>query len=181
MYVHHFLKKVQEEGNQQDEIQQKPGYFGYVKNYVFSFSPKPFYYNIGGDNYSLEELKHGLLRNNIKAPLFYMRSLGSNDQRLNLLRNHWDPRINFVCLDYPTFLEHIDPLDGSSAEALDEDLDKFVSEIVNAKVNIDTDQGSITLPQVMDDYRADFGGSDDKLLEFIFHYLEEEYDLETIL
>jgi hypothetical protein len=79
MYVHHFLKKVQEEGIQQDESQQKAGYFGYVKNYVFSFSPKPFYYNIGGDNFSLEELKHGLLRNNIKAPLFYMRSLGSND------------------------------------------------------------------------------------------------------
>lgn len=110
-----------------------------------------------------------------------MRSLGSNDQRLNILKNHWDPRINFVCLDYPTFLEHIDPLDGSSADALDEGLDKFVSEIVNAKVTIDTDQGSITLPQVMDEYRADFGGSDDKLLEFIFHYLEEEYDLETIL
>jgi len=33
----------------------------------------------------------------------------------------------------------------------------------------------------MDEYRADFGGSDDKILEFIFHYLEEDYDLETIL
>jgi hypothetical protein len=56
-----------------------------------------------------------------------------------------------------------------------------VSEIVNAKVTIDTDQGSITLPQVMDEYRADFGGGDHKILEFIFHYLEEDYDLETIL
>ena len=110
-----------------------------------------------------------------------MRSMSSNDNRMNLLRNHWDPRINFVCLDYPTFLEHIDPLDGGSTEELDEELDKFVSEIVNAKVTIDTDQGSITLPQVMDEYRADFGGSDDKILEFIFHYLEEDYDLETIL
>jgi tetrahydromethanopterin S-methyltransferase subunit H len=86
-----------------------------------------------------------------------------------------------VCLDYPTFLEHIDPLNGKSAEALDEELDKFVSEIVNAKVIIDTDQGSITLPSVMDEYRADFGGTDEKILEFIFHYLEEEYDMETLL
>jgi hypothetical protein len=113
--------------------------------------------------------------------MFYMRSISSNDTRTNLLRNHWDPRINFVCLDYPTFLEHIDPLDGGgSTEGLDEELDKFVSEIVNAKVTIDTDQGSITLPQVMDEYRADFGGTDEKILELIFHYLEEDYDLETI-
>jgi hypothetical protein len=50
-----------------------------MKNYVFASRSKPFYYNIGGDNYSLEELKHGLLRNNIKAPMFYMRSMSSND------------------------------------------------------------------------------------------------------
>jgi len=148
---------------------------------MFSYKPKDFYYCIGGDNLSLEDIKHGLLRNNVKAPMFYMRTMSSNDQRLNILRNHWDPRINFVCLDYPTFLEHIDPIDGTSADALDESLDKFVSEIVNAKVSIDTEEGSISLPIIMEEYRADFGGTDEKILEFIFHYFEEEYDLETIL
>jgi hypothetical protein len=69
--------------------------------------------------------------------MFYMRSISSNDARLNLLRDHWDPRINFVCLDYPNFLEHIEPMDGSSSENLDECLDQFVSEILNAKVIID--------------------------------------------
>ena len=78
-------------------------------------------------------------------------------------------------------MEHIDPIDGTSADALEESLDKFISEIVNAKVAIDTDEGSITLPQIMEEYRADFGGTDEKILEFIFRYLEEEYDLDTIL
>ena len=115
MYVHHFLKKLKEEAQQdQDDGNANQGYLGSLKQYMFSFSPKPFYYNIGGENLSLEEMKHGLLRNNVKAPMFYMRSMSSNDQRLNLLKNHWDPRINFVCLDYATFLEHIDPIEGSS-------------------------------------------------------------------
>jgi restriction endonuclease S subunit len=79
MYVHHFLKKVKEESARQDESQQSSGYFASVKSYVFAGTSKPFYYNIGGNNFSLEELKHGLLRNNIKAPMFYMRSMSSND------------------------------------------------------------------------------------------------------
>jgi hypothetical protein len=97
-----------------------------------------------------------------------------------LLRDHWDPRINFVCLDYPNFLEHIDPMDGSSNEKLDDCLDQFVSEILNAKVVIDMDQGEITLPQVLEEYKADFGTTEDNILEFVFHYLEEEYDDEEI-
>jgi hypothetical protein len=36
MYVHHFLKKVQEESAQQDVSQQNAGYFASVKNYVFT-------------------------------------------------------------------------------------------------------------------------------------------------
>ena len=87
------------------------------------YSPKAFYYNIAGFNFNLEEIKHGLLRNNLKAPANYMRSMNSNDNRLNILKNYIDPRINFVCLDYPSFLEHIDGFDGSSEESLDEALE----------------------------------------------------------
>ena len=72
------------------------------------YSPKPFYYNIGGINFNLEEIKHGLLRNNVKGPMNYMRSMNSNDSRLNILKDFSDARICFVCLDYPNLLEHID-------------------------------------------------------------------------
>jgi hypothetical protein len=43
-------------------------------------------------------------------------------------------------------LEHIDKIDGSSEDALEESLNNYVKEILEAKVNIDTDQGEITLP-----------------------------------
>ena len=57
-----------------------------------------------------------------------------------------DARTNFICLDYPSFLEHMDEFDGTSEEDLDQSMDKYVSEIINAKVNIDLDEGTITLP-----------------------------------
>ena len=53
----------------------------------------------------------------------YMRSINAHDNRLDILKNFSDPRINFVCLDYPNFLEHIDAFDGSTEEALDEGLE----------------------------------------------------------
>ena len=71
-------------------------------------------------------------------------------------------------------------MDGSSSDKLDDCLDQFVSEILNAKVVIDMDQGEITLPVVLEEYKADFGTTEDKILEFVFHYLEEEYDDEEI-
>jgi len=108
--------------------------------------------------------------------MHYMRSMTTNDNRLSILKDFSDARINFVCLDYPNFLEHIDGFSGSSEEALDEGLEQYVSEMVNAKVNIDMDQGEISLPKVLEDYKPDFGGSDRLVLQFVFRYLEEDYD-----
>lgn len=40
----------------------------------------------------------------------------------------------FVCLDYPDFIEHVQAITGSGKDELNESLDSFVSEIINAKV-----------------------------------------------
>ena len=45
-----------------------------------------------------------------------------------------DPRILFVCLDYPDFIEHVQAITGNDKQELDESLDKYAGEIVNAKV-----------------------------------------------
>ena len=94
------------------------------------YTVKPFYYNIGGYKFSLEEIKHGLLRNNIKSPQNYMRSLASNDERLSLLSDFFDPRIDFVCLDYPECLELIDSFEGSTDEQLESELENFVQNVI---------------------------------------------------
>ena len=99
---------------------------------MLAYSPKSFYYNIGGFNINLEEIKHGLLRNNEKSPKNYMRSLNAKDERLELLNDFFDPRIVLICLDYPECLELIDSFEGSSEEKLDEELEDFVSNVIEA-------------------------------------------------
>ena len=37
------------------------------------------------------------------------------------------------------------------------------------------------MPSVLEAYKADFGGTDEAVLEFVFRYLEEEYDQDNIL
>lgn len=168
MYIHNFLKKIFEEGPLNEEsstenggISSGFGFLGSIKQYVFAYSPKPFYYNIGGIQFNLEEIKHGLLRANVKAPQNYRPSLSSNDFRLNILNGYKDPRILFVCEDYPNIPKHMDSFDGSSEDKLDKDLDEFVSLLVNHKVNIDLDQGEITLPKIVEAYFNDFGGTEE--------------------
>lgn len=55
--------------------------FSKLKSYVLEYSMKPFYYNIGGFNFNLDEIKHGLLRANKKSPNAYLRALSGSDQK----------------------------------------------------------------------------------------------------
>jgi hypothetical protein len=93
-----------------------------------------------------------------------------------------DGRINFVCSDFPDVIEHTDTF--ASEDDLNEHLDMFVAEILNAKVNIDTIQGEITVPKVMSTYRHDLcnngGGSDESILRFVFKYFncQQQADLD---
>lgn len=69
-------------------------------------------------------------------------------------------RLNFVCLDFPAFVEQIEIFDASTMEELRDCLDSFITEVLNYKVNIDLVQGGITLPAMMRTYKSDIGGSD---------------------
>ena len=74
-------------------------------------------------------------------------------------------------MDFPEIIEHTDTF--TSEDTLSEKLDEFVGEILNAKVNIDTIQGEITLPKVFSTYRGDFHGrgGDESILRFVFKYV----------
>jgi hypothetical protein len=94
-----------------------------------------------------------------------------------------DGRINFVCQDFPDIVEHTDSFE--SEEDLNDRLDAFVSEILNAKVNVDTIQSEITLPKLLSTYKYDFcNGADEGLLRFIFKYYNcsgSDIDNETVI
>ena len=59
--------------------QTETSMFSKIKTYVLEYSSKPFYYNISGINFNLDEIKHGILRGNKKHPHAYMKTLGWSD------------------------------------------------------------------------------------------------------
>jgi Protein of unknown function, DUF547 len=80
MYIHHFIRMVNE-----GKIGEGQSLFGKLKSYVFDYSSKPFYYNISHYNFSLDEIKHGLIRGNKRSPLAYMKTLNKHDEKAQLL------------------------------------------------------------------------------------------------
>ena len=106
---------------------------------MYNTDDKPFFYNIAGYNFSLEEIKHGLLRNNIKPPNRFMRTLGASDEKLGILSDFFNHKILFVCLDFPECLEQIDSFEGEDEEELENELNQFVEGILENKVHIDLD------------------------------------------
>ena len=75
----------------------------------------------------------------------------------------------------------MDEFDGASKEELDQAMDKYFSEIINAKVTIDQDEGTVTLPQVFQTYKNDFGSSIENIISFIFKLFDSDIDMDTVL
>ena len=167
MYIHNFFETI----SQRPEGDRGSNSF----SGFFSSSKVTFHYNIGGTSYTLDDIKHGMLRGNKCKPGHMMRVLSTSDPKTNILPRsiQGDPRVNFVCLDFPDFVEHIEAIRGEDQDELGKSLDDFVGEILNAKVNM-TNQlnGSIAVPNLVMTYRSDFGKTDQSIIEFIYPYLD---------
>jgi NIMA (never in mitosis gene a)-related kinase len=173
MYIHYFLKAVSEGQGLPGGQGATGSYLSALKSFVTQKQQghhKPFFYCIGGHSFTLDEIKHGILRGNKRSPHSYIqRSLSSGDPKAQLVKDLNDGRINFVCLDFPEIAEHTDCF--PSEDDLNDRLDSFVLEILNAKVNVDTIQGEITLPKLLNTYKYDFcNGADEGMLRFVFRY-----------
>lgn len=164
MYIHFFLKMTNENKVLQEEeddinnqnaskVEIVMSFLNKVKSYVWNSQGKKFYYRIGGMDFTLDEIKHGVLMGNRKPPAAYLRTLSANDPKALLVRNYNDPRVNFVCLDFPEVVEHIDAF---RAEDLDQQLDAFVAEIINVRMVYDSVQAELTLPKCLQSYYSDF-------------------------
>jgi hypothetical protein len=103
MYIHNFLLMVD-----QDEYETDQGYFSKLNKKVTGYVVKPFFYNIGGTNFTLDQIKHGMIRLNKKKPGSWSVVLNNEDPKRKILGNAMkdDPRINFVCLEFPELAEH---------------------------------------------------------------------------
>ena len=62
-------------------------------------------------------------------------------------------------------------ISGSGQQGLEDSLDEFVSQIINAKVTINMMNREIRVPRLFDLYKSDFGNDSESVLSFIYKYL----------
>ena len=59
-----------------------------------SIKQKPFFYNIAWQDYTIDDIKHGMLRGNHAKPGHFMRVLSTSDLKTRVL-----PRVSFTLHD----------------------------------------------------------------------------------
>ena len=113
-------------------------------------------YRVGGLNYPLDAIEHGLLRGNARPPYSLRRALGRGDPRLAAAPSAPDPRIHFAlncgARSCPA------PRTYEPARVAGQ-LEEATRIYLEAECEIDRAGGAVVLPGLMKLYRADFGGS----------------------
>ena len=126
-------------------------------------------YMIGGQNYSLDDMEHGILRENKKSLLAYLQNpITSHDPRAKAILP-LDPRIHFALV---CGAKGCPPIKHYSSENIDEELDLAARAFIESAFVIDGSK--IYLSKIFYWYKTDFGSSTSQLLDFIFPYLNKE-------
>jgi hypothetical protein len=125
-------------------------------------------HHVGGRDYSLDVIEHGLLRGNRRPPYGPRRLLSESDPRLEAAPSRPDPRIHFAL---NCGARSCPPIRVYTA-AVDSELERAARAYLDAESEVDSD-GSLTLPGLMKLYRGDFGGREG-VLAFAIAHLQAE-------
>jgi len=141
-----------------DSVKDKRGFFTRVR------------YDIGGYLFSLNDIEHGILRENRRTPYRPWRAFSSNDPRCEFIVSPMDARIHFtlVCGS-----QSCPPIGFYSADEIDTQLELAAQSFINSKeVEIVPQENVLRISQIFKWYRADFGTQGD-LMEFLIRYLDD--------
>jgi hypothetical protein len=128
-------------------------------------------YEIGGFRFSLNEIEHGLLRNNRRLPYRLFRPLRKKDPRIEFTVTPFDPRIHFALV---CGARSCPPIGFYEAEQIDFQLQLAAMSFINSpQVKILIHEGTVLISMIFKWYKVDFGGSDRGLLETVLKYLDE--------
>ena len=109
---------------------------------------------VGGLQYSLDAIEHGVLRLNARPPYALRPVLRAGDPRLAAAPSRLDPRIHFAL---NCGARSCPPIRAWASESLNADLEAAARSYLAAEASVDSDAGCLTLPGLMKLYRADFG------------------------
>lgn len=129
-------------------------------------------YLIGGEVFTLQDIENGVLRGNRKGVAQLLRPFSKTDPRLQVALPDAEPLIHFAlncgamgCPPIKTYTpQDIDSQLRTAAESFLENDDGCV---------VDSEKGEVRLSQIFKWYKADFGGTDEKLLNWILEHMGE--------
>ncbi|XP_069010641.1 uncharacterized protein [Embiotoca jacksoni] len=127
-------------------------------------------YLIGGEVFTLQDIENGVLRGNRKGVAQLLRPFSKTDPRLQMALPDAEPLIHFAlncgakgCPPIKTYTpQDIDSQLRTAAEAFLENDDGCV---------VDSGKREVRLSQIFKWYKADFGGTDDKLLKWVLKHM----------
>lgn len=103
---------------------------------------------------SLNDIEHGILRCNARAPLGFRRPFSLDDPRLSLMPSRRDPRIHFALNCGATSCP---PIRSYSEDGLEGQLELATSAYIAAECRLNRQRRSFTLPRLCSYYATDFG------------------------
>jgi hypothetical protein len=127
-------------------------------------------YVIGGQNFSLSDIEHGILRGNRRSPFSPFRPFCSWDRRRAYVINEPDPRIHFglVCGS-----RSCAPIDYYDPQQIHSQLDEAARSFVNSsEVLVFPEESRLLLSEIFRWYEKDFGGRVG-VVDFILRYMTD--------
>lgn len=128
-------------------------------------------FRIGPDQFSFQDLEHGILRANSRSPFTSIRSFGPKDDRLRLCMPKVDCRIHFAL---NCGAKSCPPVTNFTAEGLEQELRIVAQNFCekDAQVEIKEKEMTLLLSELFKWYRDDFCSSTaDSLPKAILKYL----------
>ncbi|XP_034740891.1 uncharacterized protein zgc:152951 isoform X2 [Etheostoma cragini] len=127
-------------------------------------------YLIGGEVFTLQDIENGVLRGNRKGVAQLLRPFSKTDPRLQVALPDAEPLIHFAlncgakgCPPIKTYTpQDIDSQLRTAAEAFLENDDACM---------VDSGKREVRLSQIFKWYKADFGGTDEKLLKWVVEHM----------
>jgi len=126
-------------------------------------------YNVGGQRFSLEDIEHGILRENRGHPYLPGPQFAPSDPRRRWVIRPMDPRIHFALNCASRSCPPIGVYDGAQIER---QLDQAARSFVNAQVTVHPDGGEVELSAIFRWYARDFGGRAG-VLDFLLRHLPD--------
>ena len=111
-------------------------------------------YRVGDATYTLNQIEHGVLRRNARAPSALRRPFRRGDRRRAAAPSQLDPRIHFAL---NCGARSCPPLRFYDDAGLDAQLRLATRSYIEQETGVDRERGALTLPRLMRIYRADFG------------------------